>query len=86
MNVIFRSDLAEAQGLRPRHVDGALVVNAKPVSAFLGSGSDTRAEVKALRIAADERLRQNHELGAFTGWVPYANGEFIDGARWIEGN
>jgi hypothetical protein len=54
----------ERAGLRAGHVDRALPVAAELVAPGVAARADAGPEVQALRIAAEERLGEDDELGA----------------------
>ena len=55
-------ELAERFGLRPRHLDRFAPVLQESVASLRRAIADARAEVRALRIAAEQRLGHHDEL------------------------
>jgi hypothetical protein len=75
MHAIVAGDLAEARRFGPRQVDRTLIVAAKILAALGTAHAQPRAEVDSLRVAPDERLRENHEVRALVGGLARQAGE-----------
>src|SRR3954468_1515074 len=59
--------LRRSIGGRSGDVDGAVPVAAEPPAALGDAGADAGAEVQAARVAGDERLGEDDELGTRPG-------------------
>ena len=62
MEAVVARDRPEAVDRRSRHVHRALVIAAEPFPTFGRSPADLDIEVSALRVARDERLREDRQL------------------------
>src|SRR5438445_662692 len=75
-----------AQGFNCRTGDfhGAFKVALEIFASFVGARTDDGAKVEATRIAGDERLRKEHQLGALPGGVAGKIESFFQGALAVK--
>ena len=84
MHGIVTGDLAEACCVGSWQVDCAFIVAAKLLPALGTKLPQARTRIYPLRIAADEGLWKNHEIGSLSGGVAREFGKLCDRLRRVE--